>query len=76
VDTLDGYKIRLKILAITERKIHNSQASEIRQGMVLFLNEKIQKATMEELLKALVDEKLSLKLYKNCRSISPCGGST
>jgi small subunit ribosomal protein S3Ae len=71
VDTLDGYKIRLKILAITERKIHNSQESEIRQRMVSFLNEKIQKATMEELLKALVNEKLSSELYKECRIISP-----
>jgi len=70
-DTLDGYKIRLKVLAITERKIHNSQESEIRQRIVSFLNEKIQKATMEELLKALVDEKLSSELYKECRIISP-----
>ena len=70
-DTLDGYKIRLKILAITERKIHRLQESEIRQKMMSFLNEKIQKFTMEELLKEIVGENLSSELYQECKGISP-----
>ncbi|MDY6985388.1 MAG: 30S ribosomal protein S3ae [Candidatus Thermoplasmatota archaeon] len=71
VVTLDSKKMRLKVMAITERKIHRLQESAMRKRIVERLQEDVSKLTLEELIRKLMDDSLSTELFNECKKIEP-----
>ena len=70
-DTIDGHRIRIKLIAATERKVHRCQESAIRETSMSYFKENTSKLTLEEIIKKLFDESFSSGLYKVCRVIEP-----
>jgi len=71
VVTLDSKPIRLKVMAVTERKLHRSQESAMRAKIVEKLKEDVSKLTLEELIRKLMDDSLSAELFNECKKIEP-----
>lgn len=53
--TKDGYKVRLKPMAVTDRRIQSSQKKKIRAMMKEYLKEFTETHTMSELVNAVLD---------------------
>lgn len=71
VVTLDGYRLRIKPLAITERRIKTSQQEAIRQMMERVVAEGAGKATLPEVIRAMISGELSKHIFRTCKPIYP-----
>lgn len=71
VVTLDGYRIRIKPLAITERRIKTSQQEAIRQAMEKVVAEGAGRATLPEVIRAMISGELSKHIFRTCKPIYP-----
>lgn len=71
VTTLDSKRLRLKVMAITERRVCRSLESALRGKIVEKLSEDVSKLTLDELIKKLMDDSLSTELFNECRKIEP-----
>jgi small subunit ribosomal protein S3Ae len=71
VVTLDGYRIRIKPMAITERRIKSSQQDAIRHEMATVVNEGASHATLPEVIRAMISGEMSKMIFRRCKPIYP-----
>jgi small subunit ribosomal protein S3Ae len=71
VTTLDGYRLRIKPMAITERRIKSSQQDAIRKQMSTVVNEGASRATLPEVIRAMISGDLSKHIFRRCKPIYP-----
>ena len=71
VTTLDGYKLRIKPMAITERRIKSSQQHAIRAEMDQVVAEMTGRATLPEVIKAMISGEMSKSIFRKCKPIYP-----
>ena len=71
VTTLDGYKLRIKPMAITERRIKASQQEAIRGEMERVVVEGGSKATLPEVIRAMISGEMSKIIFRRCKPIYP-----
>ena len=71
VTTLDGWRVRVKPMAITERRIKTSQQEAIRQAMQATITEFGSKSTLPELIKAMISGEMSKGIFRKCKPVYP-----
>jgi small subunit ribosomal protein S3Ae len=71
VTTLDGYRVRIKPMAITERRIKSSQQDAIRAQMSKVVNDNASKATLPEVIRMMISGELSKSIFRSCKPIYP-----
>jgi small subunit ribosomal protein S3Ae len=71
VMTKDGYKIRVKPMAITEKRIQTSQAHAIRDVMKLEIEKTAERTVLSEFVKEMVSGDLSSQIFKSSKHIYP-----
>jgi small subunit ribosomal protein S3Ae len=71
VITKDEYHIRIKPMAISERRIQGSQKTAIRNNMKVNLTEWAKGVTMDEYVKSIISGDLLRELSKACKPIQP-----
>lgn len=71
VITKDSYKIRIKPMAVTDRRIQNAQLTMIRNAMQNYLIEDGKKKTMAEMVREIISGEMGTKLFKSCKHIYP-----
>ncbi|UCC92335.1 MAG: 30S ribosomal protein S3ae [Thermoplasmata archaeon] len=71
VVTLDGYRIRIKPMAITERRIKTSQQDAIRHEMETVVSEGASRATLPEVIRAMISGEMSKLIFRRCKPIYP-----
>ncbi len=71
VVTMDGYRIRIKPMAITERRIKSSQQDAIRKEMAFVVNEGASHATLPEVIRAMISGEMSKMIFRRCKPIYP-----
>jgi small subunit ribosomal protein S3Ae len=71
ITTLDGWRVRIKPMAITERRIKTSQQFAIRKEMDSVVMSLDGKATMAEVVKAMISGELSKSIFRRCKPIYP-----
>jgi small subunit ribosomal protein S3Ae len=71
VTTLDGYRVRIKPMAITERRIKTSQQDAIRHEMERVVLEGAGRATLPEVIRAMISGELSKHIFRRCKPIYP-----
>ena len=71
VTTKDGYKLRVTIVALTQRRIKTSQERHIRKIMWEILKEKAENLTFEQLVHEMVLGKLASDIYNEARKVAP-----
>ena len=71
VTTLDGYRVRIKPMAITERRIKSSQQDAIRAQMDQVVHESASRATLPEVIRAMISGEMSKSIFRRCKPIYP-----
>ncbi len=71
VTTLDGYRVRIKPMAITERRIKSSQQEAIRAQMMQVVNDSASRATLPEVIRAMISGEMSKSIFRKCKPIYP-----
>jgi small subunit ribosomal protein S3Ae len=71
VTTLDGFRLRIKPMAITERRIKASQQDAIRAEMERVVFEGASRATLPEVIRAMISGELSKHIFRRCKPIYP-----
>lgn len=71
VVTLDGYRVRIKPMAITERRIKTSQQEAIRREMSNVVNEGASRSTLPEIIRAMISGEMSKLIFRRCKPIYP-----
>jgi small subunit ribosomal protein S3Ae len=69
--TKDGYTIRVKPMAITEKRIQTSQQQAIRAVMKQEIEKSAQDAVLSEFVKQMVSGDLSSQIFKSSKYIYP-----
>lgn len=69
--TLDGYTIKVKPMAITEKRIQTSQQKAIRHLMSNVVATAAAKQTMSELVKDVLSGDMAKLIFKECKPIYP-----
>ncbi|MFQ5909647.1 MAG: 30S ribosomal protein S3ae [Thermoplasmata archaeon] len=71
VMTKDDNLIRIKPMAIAERRIQSSKQSAIRKKMEKVVKSEATEKTLSELVKAMIVGEMSKKIAVSCRAIQP-----
>ena len=71
VQTSDGYRMRVKVLTVPDRRIKSSIKSEIRKKIQEHLSEKANSMVFSEYVKYLLDDETSRELSKVLKPIYP-----
>jgi small subunit ribosomal protein S3Ae len=71
VQTKDGYIIRIKPMAITEKRIQSSQERILRKITGDTIENFASTATLSELVKAIISGELAKNIFKKCKPIYP-----
>ncbi len=71
VTTLDGWRVRVKPMAITERRIKASQQEAIRHAMMDTVSDYAGKATLPELIKSIISGDMSKSIFRRCKPVYP-----
>ena len=69
--TKDEFHIRVKPMAISERRIQSSQKTAIRNNMKVALIEWAKNVTIDEYVKAVISGDMIRELSKSCKPIQP-----
>lgn len=69
--TLDGYTIKVKPMAITEKRIQASQQRAIRHLMSNVVSAAAAKQTMSELVKDVLSGDMAKSIFKECKPVYP-----
>lgn len=69
--TLDGYVIKVKPMAITEKRIQTSQQKAIRHLMNNVVSQAAAKQTMSELIKDVLSGDMAKNIFKECKPVYP-----
>jgi len=71
VQTKDGYIVRVKPMAITEKRIQSSQERVLRKITGDTIKAFARTATLSELIKAIISGDLAKNIFKKCKPIYP-----
>jgi len=71
VRTVDNYILRIKPMAIVNRRIQNGQRTAIRNIITESLNEYAKNKTLADIVKGMISGEISKMLAKNCKPIVP-----
>jgi small subunit ribosomal protein S3Ae len=71
VQTKDGYIVRIKPMAITEKRIQSSQERILRKITGETIDGFAKTATLSELVKAIISGDLAKNIFKKCKPIYP-----
>nr|AAZ32507.1 SSU ribosomal protein S3AE [uncultured euryarchaeote Alv-FOS4] len=71
VDTSDGYRMRVKVLTVPDRRIKSSIKTEIRKKIQEYLTEKAHSMTFSEYVKYLLADETPRDLSKVLKPIYP-----
>jgi small subunit ribosomal protein S3Ae len=71
VQTKDGYVVRVKPMAITEKRIQSSQERVLRKLTGDTIDEFAKTSTLSELIKAIISGDLAKNIFKRCKPIYP-----
>jgi small subunit ribosomal protein S3Ae len=71
VNTKDGYKIRVKPMAITEKRIQTSQQHAIRQVMEQEITTAAENSVLSEFVRQMVSGDLSSQIFKSSKHVYP-----
>lgn len=71
VVTKDGFKIRVKPMAITERRAQSSQEMAIRQHMAAMIQGSATEKDHAGFIKEVVNGDLAQAIYQDCRKVYP-----
>ncbi len=71
VETKDGYRVRVKPLAIAERRIQASQQRLLRKRMHGMIEEAASDNFFRELIKEIISGGLPAQIFKKCKPIYP-----
>jgi len=71
VQTRDGYIVRIKPMAITEKRIQSAQEKLLRKLTGDTITKMGQSSTLAELIKAIIGGDLSKAIFKACKPIYP-----
>ena len=71
VQTKDGYIVRIKPMAITEKRIQSSQERILRKITGDTIGDFAKTATLSELIKAIISGDLAKNIFKKCKPIYP-----
>ena len=69
--TKDGYTIRVKPMAITEKRIQTSQQQAIREIMMQEIKNSAEKAVLSEFVKEMVSGDLSSQIFNSSKHVYP-----
>jgi small subunit ribosomal protein S3Ae len=69
--TKDGYTIKIKPMAITEKRIQASQQKAIRHLMSNVVSTAAAKQTMSELIKDVLSGDMAKNIFKECKPVYP-----
>ena len=71
VQTKDGYIVRVKPMAITEKRIQSSQERVLRKITGETIQKFASRATLSELIKAIISGDMAKLVFKKCKPIYP-----
>jgi small subunit ribosomal protein S3Ae len=71
VTTLDGFQVRIKPMAITERRIKSSQQDAIRAAMAFVVRDAASRATLPDVIRMMISGDLSKSIFRKCKPIYP-----
>jgi len=71
VETADGYRVRVKVIAIPDRRIKSSIKSELRKAITDYLTAKAKEMTFSEYTKYLLSEDVKKELSKVMKPVYP-----
>jgi small subunit ribosomal protein S3Ae len=71
VVTLDGYRLRIKPMAITEHRIKTSQQEAIRAEMALVVGDGARRSTLPEVIRSMISGEMSKVIFRACKPIYP-----
>ena len=71
VQTKDGYVVRIKPMAITEKRIQSSQERILRKITGDTIGDFAKSSTLSELVKAIISGELAKNIFKKCKPIYP-----
>lgn len=71
VITKDMFKIRIKPMAVTERRIQNAQLTMIRNAMNEYLTKDGKNKTMAEIVREILSGEMGANLFKTCKHVYP-----
>jgi small subunit ribosomal protein S3Ae len=71
VQTKDGYVVRIKPMAITEKRIQSSQERILRRITGETISDFAKTSTLSELVKAIISGELAKNIFKKCKPIYP-----
>lgn len=71
VDTQDGYKVNVHILAITVKRAKSSQQKFIRETMGRLVQEAVEGKTFREIVEAVISGKMASSIYHETKKIYP-----
>jgi small subunit ribosomal protein S3Ae len=71
VTTKDGYQLRIKPMAVTEKRAQSNQESEIRHRMQEVVSAAGNGKTMAELVRDVINGELSGAIFKACKPVYP-----
>ncbi len=71
VETKDKYLVRLKPLAVADKRIQGSQQSAIRKIMGETIRTEVRRMTLANLVRSILSAELNKKIVKACKPIYP-----
>ena len=71
VTTIDGYKLRVKVMGITEKRIGSSKKKLLHKAMNDFVSEKLEQMTFAEAVKYIISDNAQKELYTALKKIYP-----
>jgi len=71
VKTKDGFKVIIKPVAVTEKRISGSQKSAIGNIMEESMKKQVGKSNVDDLIRSFITGKLAKQVAKDCKKIQP-----
>lgn len=71
IDTQDGYKVNVHILAITVKRAKSSQQKFIRETMGNIVQNAVEGRTFREIVEAVISGKMASSIYHETKKIYP-----
>lgn len=71
VSTKEGYKVRIKVLAITDKRVNSSIKNSLRARQEEIIREEAGNSTLSILVQKMLFGKLAASIKKDCKDIYP-----
>lgn len=71
INTQDGYKVNVHVLAITVKRAKSSQQKFIRETMGRLVQEAVEGKTFREIVEAVISGKMASSIYHETKKIYP-----